>query len=124
MPAQLAPPNSLAHLDYFVLRYDRETTEFELIEPHRAATYVLGNPETTRRYFCRIGLEHLGGRAMDSAQAFGASQALIKPKTGAPRAFGLDLTTADLEAGIIRKTDVDEDRRLIDGFNEEPTYIF
>lgn len=109
MPAKLRLPDSLDHLKYFIVRYDRETEEFELIEPNRTQTYVLGDAFATRAYFDRIGLEYLGGRAMDSALAFGASQAIVKER----RAFGLDLCKVDLDAGLIRKVDIDEDRDIM-----------
>ena len=103
MPAILAPPKSLSHLPYVVVRYDRELGVYELIEPNRAHTYILGNAFQSRQYLERTLGEYLGGRALDSALAFGASQALI----GKNRAFGLDLCKVDLNAGIIRKDDDD-----------------
>lgn len=109
MPAALELPDSLDHLKYFIVRYDRATEVYELIEPNRAQTYIIGNAFVSRAYFDRIGLSYLGGRALDSALAFGASQAIIKER----RAFGLDLCKVDLDAGIIRKVDIDEDRDII-----------
>ena len=109
MPSSIRLPESLDHLKYFIVRYDREAEEYELIEPSRAQTYMLGDAFETRAYFTRIGLEYLGGRAMDSALAFGASQAIVHER----RAFGLDLCKVDLDAGIIRKVDIDEDRGIM-----------
>jgi hypothetical protein len=43
---------------------------------------------------------------MDAALAFGASQALIKEN----RAWGLDLCRIDLDRGVVRDRDIDEDR--------------
>lgn len=115
MPATLAPPNSLNHLRYFVVRCHRELDRFELIEPGKAQSYILGNAVETRAYFTRIGLEYLGGRAMDSAFAFGASQALVAEN----RAWGLDLCRMDIDRGIMRDRDIDEDRNQYDFENDE-----
>lgn len=101
MPAILAPPKNLTHLEYVIVRRDRETGRYELIEPQRAGTYDLGNVFAARQYLERTLGEHLGGRALDSAYAFGASQVLIHKN----RAFGLDLCKVDLNAGIVRKDD-------------------
>ena len=106
MPAHLQPPKSLAHLTYFVVRCYRPELRYELLEPGRAQSYVLGSAKEAHEYFKKIGLAALGSRAMDAALAFGASQALI----GEQRAWGLDLCRIDLDRGIIRDRDVDEDR--------------
>lgn len=120
MPALLELPTSLDHLPYFVLRYDRATQAYELIEPNKTNTYAMGDAFKTRAYFERIGLAYLGGRAMDAALAFGASQALIGPN----RAFGLDLCQIDLDAGLVRRIDADEDRRMVgDDYDEDSPFI-
>ncbi len=114
MPAEVDLPTSLAHLPYFILRYHREVGTYELIEPHKTNSYMIGDAVKTRGYFWSLNMEHLGGRAMDSALAFGTSQALIKEG----RAFGLDLCKVDLDAGIVRKDELD-DNRWLDGEVEE-----
>jgi hypothetical protein len=119
VPANLDPPRDLSHLKYFIVQYSRETEEYTLAEPQMAQTYRLGHARKAFAHFCRMGMEYLGGRAMDSALAFGASQALVKEN----RAFGLDLCKVDLHAGILRKVDIDEDRRLIDD-DENPDACF
>lgn len=115
MPAVLAPPNSLNHLRYFIVRCFRGIDRYELMEPGKAQSYILGNAVETREYFKRIGLEYLGGRAMDSAFAFGASQALVKEN----RAWGLDLCRMDLDRGIMLDRDIDEDRNQYDFDDDE-----
>jgi hypothetical protein len=99
VPAKLEPPKSLAHLAYFVLRFERNTKRFELIEPQKTNSYDIGGDMAAQAYFDSIGMEYLGGRAMNAARNFGASQALIKEN----RAFGLDLCQINLDAGIIQK---------------------
>jgi len=99
MPATLAPPERLDHFRYFVVRYLRHTGRFELIEPDRAATYDIGDVFAARKYLERAAGEYLGGRALDSAYSFGASQAIPKER----RAFGLDLLRIDLDAGRTHK---------------------
>jgi len=109
MPAKLAPPSSLGHLRYFVIRRDRETGRFELIEPNKAQTYDLGDVFETRRYLEKAAGEYLGGRALDSCVAFGASQAIPAEN----RAFGLDLCKVNLDAGIVKlDRDLDTERLL------------
>ncbi|OPZ66132.1 MAG: hypothetical protein BWY85_00068 [Firmicutes bacterium ADurb.Bin506] len=120
MPAQLAPPDKLDHLRYFVVRLDRDTQRYELIEPGKAQTYDLGDAFAARRYLEAAAGEYLGGRALDSATAFGASQAIPKER----RAFGLDLTKVNLDAGIIRADrDLDAERLLGQEFFEEKVLI-
>ncbi len=119
MPAQVELPTNLDHLRYFILRYSRDTQRFEMIEPNKANTYDLGDAFKTRAYFWGLGLEHLGGRAMDAAVAFGASQALLKEG----RAYGLDLCKQDLDAGILRSEDADENRRAFSDDDFEPVFI-
>lgn len=120
MPARLQLPESLSHLPYFVVRFHRDTGRYEVLEPHSANSYDLGDARTARAYFNRIGLEHLGGRALDSALAFGASQAWLKTNL----AYGLDLCKVDLDAGISRPEDSDIDRRLLDGEDDEEEFVF
>ena len=120
MPSELAPPVSLNHLAYFVVRYRREERKYELLEPHSASSYDLGDAIKTRAYFERIGMEYLGGRAMDSALAFGASQAWVQDR----RAYGLDLCKVDLDAGLVRADDLDNDRRLLDGEDDDEDVPF
>lgn len=96
MPRILSPPRSLEGLDYFILRYHRSDTldgMYELLLPGNADTYLIGNAFVARAYLERALGEHLGGRALDSATAFGASQCLIKER----RAYGLDLTKLKLD---------------------------
>lgn len=122
MPSRLSPPRSLNHLPYFILRYRRSEQKYELLEPHSSFSYDLGNAFQTREYFRVIGLEHLGGRAMDSALAFGASQAWLKGEY-AGLAYGLDLCKTDLDHGIVRQEDVDDQRRLLDD-EEDEDFVF
>jgi hypothetical protein len=119
MPSVLEPPKSLDHFRYFILRYHRETGRYEMLEPRSASSFDLGDAFSARDYFSRVGQEYLGGRAMDSALAFGASQAWLADQ----RAYGLDLCKVDLDAGIIRNEDVDRDRRMLDGFDEDKEFI-
>ncbi len=120
MPNEVAIPTSLAYLKYFVLRYHRDQDEYELIEPNRTHTWIIGNAEKTRQYFWSIGMEYLGGRAMDSALAFGASQAIIKDQ----RAFGLDLCKVDVDAGITRPFELNGDDELTAGVDGADDFIF
>jgi hypothetical protein len=106
VPALLSPPKSLSHLTYFVVRCYRFEGRYELLEPGRAQSYVLGSAQQSWDYFKSVGLQELGARAMDAALAFGASQALIKEN----RAWGLDLCRIDLDRGVVRDRDIDEDR--------------
>lgn len=106
MPQCLRPPSSLKELDFFVLRYNRDTEEYELLIPSRES-YLLGDAFATRRYFRAMDMEHLGGRAMDSALAFGASQAIPAEK----RAYGLDLCKIDLDPEVTEENREDERRR-------------
>ncbi len=107
MPAQLAPPDRLDHLRYFLVRLDRDTRRYELIEPGRAQTYDLGDVFAARRYLEKAAGEYLGGRALDSATAFGVAQAIPRER----RAFGLDLLKVDLEAGLLKADrDLDNER--------------
>jgi hypothetical protein len=120
MPAQLAPPEKLSHLRYFVVRRDRETERYELIEPGKAQTYDLGDVFQARQYLEKAAGEYLGGRALDSATAFGASQAIPKER----RAFGLDLTKVNLDAGIVRADrDLEAERLFGEDFFEERALI-
>lgn len=92
MPGKLDPPQSLDDQQYFVLQFHRGTERYTLVIRSTAASYDLGTAVAARQYFTRIGMEYLGGRAMDSAFSFGASQALVREG----RAFGLDTTKTDL----------------------------
>lgn len=118
MPALLAPPERLNHLRYFLVRYDRESGKYELIEPGRAQTYDIGDAFAARAYLERVAGEYLGGRVLDSATAFGAAQAIPKER----RAFGLDLLKVNLDAGIMRADRVLEHERLF-GSNDFETEI-
>jgi hypothetical protein len=120
VPSELAPPSSLRHLPYFLVRYRREERKYELLEPHSTSSYDLGDAVKTRAYFLRVDMEYLGGRAMDSALAFGASQAWVKDQ----RAYGLDLCKVDLDAGLVRTDDLDNDRRLLDGEDDDDDVPF
>lgn len=116
MPAKLAPPERLDTMRYFVVRRDRETGRFELIEPNRAQTYDLGDVFETRKYLERAAGEYLGGRALDSCVAFGASQTIPAEN----RAFGLDLTKVNLDAGIVRQDrELDNERLLGPEWNDK-----
>ncbi len=120
MPVQLAPPSRLDHLTYFLVRYHRESQKYELLEPHSTNSFELGDARTARKYFEDMGLEYLGGRALDSALAFGMSQAWIK----AQRAYGLDLCKTNVEAGRSGERDIDEERRLLDGEDGDDDFPF
>lgn len=109
MPATLDPPKSLEGVRYFVLRYARDTEKYELLLPDRAESFIIGDAFATRRYFERIKMEYIGGRAIDSATAFGASQAI----PGENRAFGLDLLKVNLDAGIIKSDQELDNERLL-----------
>lgn len=119
MPALLAPPDCLDHLRYFIVRLDRETGRYELIEPGRAQTYDLGDVFAARKYLEKAAGEYLGGRALDSATAFGASQAIPKER----RAFGLDLCKVNLDAGIIKADRLLDEERLFGENVETETLI-
>ncbi len=93
MARTLQPPPSLSNLRWFMVRYERESGMYQLAVPSTRETFSLGSDIETRKYFTRIGLEYLGGRAMDSARAFGASQALVQEQ----RAWGLDLTDPKID---------------------------
>lgn len=109
MPAKLVPPDSLIGLKYFLVRFDRGTGRYELIEPGRAQTYDIGDAFAARRYLEKAAGEYLGGRVLDSATAFGAAQAIPKER----RAFGLDLLKVNLDAGIIKSDRQLEMERLL-----------
>ena len=56
---------------------------------------------------------------MDAALAFGASQALVSEK----RAWGLDLCRIDLDRGVVRDRDIDQDRGMDDDYEDEVIVI-
>lgn len=94
MARTLQLPARLTDERYFVVRYDRELDEYELCLPNRDESHSLGEAAKARAYFAQIGMERLGGRAMDAALAFGASQAVVAEG----RAWGLDLTDPRMAA--------------------------
>jgi hypothetical protein len=109
MPRNLRPPSNLKECEYFVLRYDRDTEEYELLVPGCQDSYVLGDAFAARRYFWALDMEYLGGRAMDSALAFGASQAIPSEA----RAFGLDITKVCIDPVVFEEAKEDELRRAL-----------
>lgn len=108
MSSLLKPPSSLEHLTYFVVRFYRAEKRYELMEPGRATSYVLGSYTEAMKYFRDIGREYLGQRAIDAATSFGASQALLTEN----RAWGLDLCRIDLDRAVVLDRDRDENRRI------------
>lgn len=120
MPALLELPVSLSHLPYFILRYYRDSGQYELVEPNKTNTYNIGDAFATRAYFTRIGLEYLGGRAMDAALAFGASQASIKGN----RAWGLDMCKVNENFGLNPKLTQDpHDRDRMPDDDDEIAFV-
>jgi hypothetical protein len=118
------PPSSLSGLRWFAVRYDRETGVFTLAIPTMRETYVLGGAEATRRYFDLVGLSYLGGRAMDSAREFGASQALVREN----RAWGLDLTVPkngldDLTPALSARSDYERLLGGLEGDEDEGSVV-
>lgn len=91
MPHQLKPPDTLADLVYFGLRFNRDRRTFELGVPSTGNSYDLGSEQSATEYFKRVGQAALGTRAMDAARSFGMSQALVREQ----RAWGMDLIEAD-----------------------------
>ncbi len=119
MARRLEPPSHLSDQTYFVVRYDRELEVFELCLPRTDQTYSLGDAAQTRDYFKRIGLEHLGGRALDAAHSFGASQALMREG----RAFGLDLTDPRIDKNGARRDLLHDHERLLGADEDEVLVI-
>ena len=96
MTATLAPPRSLRDCPYFVVKLERGPHQhrYTLLEPERAQSFDLGDAFKARAYLERAAGEYLGGRALDSATAFGASQAIPSKNV----AYGLDLCRINLDS--------------------------
>jgi hypothetical protein len=92
-----------------VLRYDRDAEEYELLVPGCQDSYLLGDAFAARRYFWALDMEYLGGRAIDSAYAFGASQAIPAEN----RAFGLDITKVRIDPIVFEEAQEDEMSRAL-----------
>lgn len=104
MSKTLSPPDKLDHLVWFVVRYSRPAGTYELVVPNTRQTYTLGNAFKARDYFKRVGMEDLGGRAMDMAYGFVGAQVLVKEN----RAWGLDVTDVKIDEATGRA-----DQRLL-----------
>lgn len=107
-------PSHLRHIDYFVLRFDRDSRRYEFIEPNRAQSFDIGTSNEAEAFFNKVGYPTLGLKAMNSARCFGAAKADLRTH----RAFGLDLLRIDIDNGIVRYEDSDENRRGLDEDDE------
>jgi hypothetical protein len=111
MSKTLNPPTNLDSLSWFAVNYSRTRFTYELVIPNTRQTYVLGNAYKTRAYFKSIGMEDLGGRAMDMANAFIGAQVNVKEK----RAWGMDVTNPKIDENMARADKALTFERLLGG---------